>query len=203
MMTKPDSSRQPKEESTVFWWTGWILLTIVSFFVSCIFWTRIIATHVGNMHRPGVPILWVATVFGSWMVLLVPLIIVMYNKVDKAYEDTRMARETAQFSRTRSELGPRSVSVETSKRVLPKELTERLKRLPETIRGGHLVTVSLRDGRKIENVFVANKKEILGIYNTEEMSFSADDISDLLLADLDKLPLFEAQKWLKLDGIDV
>ena len=201
-MTMPKGSRKPKGESTVLWWVGWIFLTVISFFISCAFWTATIAAHAGNMHKPGVPILWVTAVFGSWMVLLVPLIVVMYNKVDRAYEDARIARETDKLNKARNESRARSISVETSKRALPREFTQRLGRSPETIRGGHLVTVALKDGRKVENVFVAGKKEILGIYNAEDMTFSANDIADLIPADLDRLPLFEAQKWLRLDGVE-
>ena len=91
-MTRSNGGRQ-----TVFWWIGWIVLTILSFFLSCFFWTRHIALHVGPMSQPGVSILWISAVFGTWMLLLVPLIIVMYNKVDKAYEDARIVRETTQF----------------------------------------------------------------------------------------------------------
>lgn len=88
-----------KKDSTILWWIGWIVLTIVSFFVSHWFWTPFIAKHAGDMSRPGVPLLWVTAVFGSWMVLLVPLIIVMYNKVDRAYEDARSAKRTPQTSK--------------------------------------------------------------------------------------------------------
>src|SRR3990167_5619830 len=86
--------KESAKEYPVLWWVGWIVLTIASFFVSCYFWTGFIAKHVGPMDQNGVPILWVAAVFGSWMVLLVPLIIVMYNKVDRSYEDARMHRES-------------------------------------------------------------------------------------------------------------
>ena len=89
-----------KSENTVLWWVGWIALTILSFFACCYFWTGFIARHIGGMDTGNAPILWVTAVFGSWMVLLVPLIIVMYAKVDKAYEDARIRRESA--ARTRA-----------------------------------------------------------------------------------------------------
>ena len=190
-----------KKDSTVLWWIGWIVLTILSFFVACFFWTGFIADHVGAMSKQGVPVIWVASVFGSWMILLIPLIIVMYNKVDRAYEDTRIAREGAKEKLLRNEFGVRSIYVDEAERRLSKELTQKLNIFPEAIKKGHLVTALLRDGREIENVFVFNKTEILGIYDRAEMPFSASDIADIRPADLDKLPVFESQKWLRLDGV--
>src|SRR5687768_2772555 len=93
---------------TVLWWIGWITLTIISFFISCYFWTGFIAKYVGSMDKPGVPIVWVTAVFGTWMVLLVPLIVIMYSKVDKAYEDARLKRETDAFNKAKAEFKVKS-----------------------------------------------------------------------------------------------
>ena len=187
-------------QSTVGWWLGWIGLTIVSFFVSCYFWTKFIASHVGSMQEPGVPILWVAAVFGTWMVLLVPLIIVMYAKVDKAYEDARMARETTAFEKREKSLPFKSIWVEDSERILSKPLSKKLKKIPETIRHGHLMTAVLRDGRKIENVFIRDKKDVLGIYGVDSLPFKISDIVDLETADAGRWPDFKTENWLRLDG---
>ena len=67
---------------------------------------------------------------------------------------------------------------------------------------GHLVTVTLKDGKKIENVFVMGKREVLGVYGADKMPFAVKDIENIEPADLDKLPAFEAEKWLRLDGIN-
>lgn len=190
-----------KKQASVGWWIGWILLTIGSFFVSCYFWTRFIAKHMGPMSRAGVPILWVTTVFGSWMMMLLPLIVVMYRKVDKAYEDARLAREKAQGEKTRNRLRVRSIFIEDSLRRLPRELTEKLKTVPETIHQGHLVTAILRNGEKVENVFILNKKQVLGVYDAEQLSFNVNEIADLEPVDTEKLPHFETGRWLRLDGV--
>ena len=187
-------------ESTVAWWLGWILLTILSFFASCYFWTKFIASHVGSMQEPGVPILWVAAVFGTWMVLLVLLIIVMYAKVDKAYEDARMVREKAAFEKRALSLPFKSIWVEASERILSKSLSQKLKKIPETIRHGHLMTAVLRDGRKIENVFIRDKKDVLGIYGVDSLPFKISDIVDLETADAGRWPDFKTENWLRLDG---
>ena len=187
-------------QSTVAWWLGWIGLTIASFFVSCYFWTKFIARHVGGMQEPGVPILWVAAVFGTWMILLVPLIIVMYSKVDKAYEDARIAREKTAFEKREKSLPFKSILIEDSERILSKPLSQKLKKIPETIRRGHLMTAVLRDGRRIENVFIRDKKDVLGIYGVDSLPFKISDIVDLETADKAALPDFKTENWLRLDG---
>lgn len=187
--------------SSVGWWLGWITLTIVSFFLSCYFWTGFIAKHAGTMDKPGVPVLWVTAVFGSWMVLLVPLIILMYNKVDKAYEDARIARESVQFEKAKKEFKVQSVHVETSQRMLKKELAAKLKKYPETIRRGHLVTATLNNGQKVENVFILDKKEVLGVYGVKTLTFNIQDIVDVEPVAMDQIPSFKTEEWLRLDGV--
>ncbi len=188
-----------EKQNTILWWVGWITLTIVTFFISCYFWTDFISKHVGNMTQKGVPVLWVAAVFGSWMLLLVPLIILMYNKVDRAYEDARINREAQDLKKTQKILGLRNLWVPEEQRTLPKNLTEKLKKVPQTIKRGHLVTLALKNGKRIENVFVLDRQEIAGIYDASAYSFKIEDVTDLEPADLDHLPAFEARKWLRLD----
>ncbi len=190
-----------KGGSTVLWWLGWIVLTIVTFFISCWFWTGFIAERVGDMRQPGVPILWVTAVFGSWMVLLVPLIILMYSKVDKTYEDARITRETTQYNKARQEFIIKSVFIDEPKRLLSKTLADKLKKIPETIKRGHLVTAILKDGRRVENVFVMNKRDVLGVYGADAAPVLADDIADLEPSPLDKMPDFKTEHWLRLDGV--
>ncbi len=189
--------------STILWWLGWIALTILAFFVSCVFWTGFIADHVGPMSKEGVPFIWVAAVFGSWMVLLVPLIILMYNKVDRSYEDARMGRETTNYQKTKQVLGVRGALIEPEKRVLAKDVRTKLKHIPNTIHKGHLVHATLRDGRKVPNVFIYNKKELLGVYDVSKIDFDGTDIVDVTAVKDDQIPDFRTEKWLRLDGIGI
>ncbi len=189
-----------KKENTILWWIGWIVLTIVSFFIACYFWTGFIAKHVGNINQPGVSVLWVAAVFGSWMVLLVPLIIVMYNKVDRAYEDTRIQRESDTLKKNLKGALLRSVLVPETDRLLPKKFSDELRKVPRSIHRGHLVTVILKNGKNFEHVFVLDRREILGIYDAQTLPFRVEDIAALKPADLNHLPVFETKKWLRLDG---
>jgi hypothetical protein len=178
---------------TIVWWVGWITLTILSFFAASAVWTPWIARRFGTIHDKQTAALWVAAVFGTWMVMLIPLIIVMYQKVDKAYEDARIRRE-------KNANRFRSIFIEKSKREIPAEVAKKIDTVPETIAGGHLVTAVLKDGRAIPNVFIANK-EILGIYNASEMDFEGKDVVAVELTDMSRPPVFQMPQWLRLDGV--
>ena len=191
-MTAQKSNSRGKQ--TVVWWVGWITLTIASFFAASAVWTPIIANRFGSVRETKPAVMWVIAVFGTWMVILLPLIIVMYQKVDKAYEDARIRRE-------KNALRFRSIFVEKSKRLVPLPLRAKLRESPETIKGGHLVTLLLKDGRRITNVFVASSEEILGIYDYTEMPFEAGDIADVEPAGENRLPSFSIPNWLRLDGV--
>lgn len=197
------ASASPKKpgQSSVLWWIVWILLTIGSFFVASHFWTWFIAERVGPMRQSGVPILWVTAVFGTWMVLLVPLIIVMYRKVDKAYEDARIRREAQALEMAKKHLPFRGTYVDEEKRLLKKDLVKKLRKFPEVIKQGHLVNAILTDGRKIDNVFVFDRREVLGVYGLKEVNFDLQDIVDLEPVSLDQLPAFKTEEWLRLDGV--
>lgn len=189
--------------SSILWWVGWIGLTIGTFFLSCAFWTWFIARHVGSMRTTGAPLLWITTVFGSWMVLLLPLIIVMYQKVDKAYEDARIRREEAQAKRLleHQQDAFKTVSIPSSQRMLSTDLQKKLKHFPETMRGGHLVSLILKNGERIETAFIVERRELLGIYGEDRLTFSIQDIADATPTDLKNLKDFKTSNWLRLDGV--
>jgi len=179
---------------TVFWWIVWISLTIASFFLASAFWTPLIAKHHGSIHSTRTAVLWVAAVFGTWIVILIPLIIVMYQKVDKAYDDARIRREKAAWRY-------RSVYVEAARRLLPEAAAKKIRKIPEIIEGGRLLTVILKSGRRIPNVFVSGEREILGVYDFTELPFEGKDVADVEPADEARLPAFQAAQWLRLDGV--
>ncbi len=191
-MTKKNIGEHP-----VLWWVAWILLTLVAFFVSCYFWTGFIANHVGSMDQPGVPILWVTAVFGSWMALLVPLIIVMYNKVDRAYDEARARRELEDQKRRATLPGLDPAFVPASRRLLPKKIQEKLKMLPRTLRQGQLVALDFKDGSRLENVFVLANEEIVGLYDGKGFPFDAADVVDAELLDPAITQPTEEEKWLR------
>jgi hypothetical protein len=178
-------------------WVVWIGLSIGSFFAAAALWTPIIAKYVGPVRESRAAVAWIGAVFGTWIVFLVPLIITMYSKVDKVYEDARLRREQAarRF---------RSISIERSRRVLPSPVAQKISAWPETIPGGHLVHLTLADGSRIPHVFVAQGsegKEILGIYGAKGFSFQAAEVRDAENTENETLPAFLAADWLRLDGV--
>ena len=188
-----------KTENTVLWWVGWIVLTIASFFVSSGFWTGWIARHVGPMGQKNAAILWVTAVFGSWMALLIPLIIVMYSKVDKAYEDARLAREKTTLDKSMVESPIRRFLIDKKMRRLNPVLVSKIKTLPEAIKNGHLVNARLKNGREIKNLFVYNQSDVLGVYGLDSINFDIGDIAEIEPSDLERLPAFETEKWWRFD----
>ncbi len=189
-----------QKDSTIFWWIGWITLTIASFFVAAYLWTPVIARYAGPMNQKAAPILWVTAVFGSWLMMLVPLIILMYNKVDRAYENARINRENATTHKLAKEWGVKSVDIPEADRLLSPDLRAKIKQLPKAMLRGHLVDAKLRDGRLVRNVFILDEEQILGVYDYDLKPFTAHDIDDLLPANWDKVPVFTHDKWLRLDG---
>lgn len=187
------------DETNVTWWIGWIALTIATFFVSAGFWTWFFARDGGSIKAPGSAERWVFSVFGTWMVALVPMIVVMYQKVDQAYEKARLRREAAPPPPR-----PKTVFIDYAKRTLTDPLAQKLKAWPATIKrgghAGHLVTAVLKDGRRFENLFVANRREVLGIYGYDQLPFEVKEIVDLEPVNLDRAPEFKEEAWLRLDG---
>ena len=193
MLTKTTAPKKPGGTQTILWWVIWILFTIGSFFIAAAIWTPFIAKHFGSVRETRASLFWVISVFGTWMIILVPLIVLMYSKVDKVYEDARSRREknAGRF---------RSIRVEPSKRTVSPAITEKLSSWPQTIEGGHLVNVRLKDGRSISNIFISEKKEVLGVYDATEFLFEGKDIADVEPIDFKKTPSFLANFWLRLDG---
>jgi hypothetical protein len=64
--------------------------------------------------------------------------------------------------------------------MLPEAIREKLSRLPEYGLGTHKVAVRLRDGRMVEDVIVAWEKEIISVGGEEDISFSPDEVVDVL-----------------------
>ena len=190
-----------QDENNVTWWIGWMALTIATFFIAAGFWTWFFARGGGSIKDPGATGRWVFAVFGTWLIALVPLIITMYKKVDRAYEKAQKKKEMQAAGK---QSNARSIQVTYEKRALNPTLTEKLKDVPATLKrgalSGHLMAATLKDGRKFDHVYIANGKELLGVYGESELSFAASEIEDLQPVDLDKVPAFTEENWLRLDG---
>lgn len=183
-----------KKDRTVLWWIIWITATIASFFIAHAIWTPWIAEHFGSIRSTKTAIIWLVAVFGTWMIILFPLIVVMYQKIDKAYEDARIKREQRanQF---------RSIKVDRSKRLIKDSLRAELIAQAETIDGGYLVNVTLTNGQTYPNVFIGKGEEVLGIYDQDHMPFEGSEIETVEVVDLNEPTFFTSNKWLRLDGV--
>ena len=189
-----------QSDQSVLWWVGWIALSILTFFAASYFWTGFISSHFGSMDQKGAPLLWVTAVFGTWMLLLVPLIVVMYNKVDRAYEDARIRREKLSEGTRREASGIKFISIPESERRLDARVVKKIKKMPWTIKRGNLVTAILKSGQRIDHVFVLDREQVVGVYGHEKLPFRVADIVDASEASEESWPKFETGKWLRLDG---
>jgi len=180
---------QDQEKGVDAWFTGmgiFIGLLIASSF----FWSVIFKKAIQDV---GMYPVWAKAVFASWLVFLIPFLVIMYRQADSIFKSAE-ARQTynPQF---------KSMFIDASQRMLPELVAERLKGMPATLPNGHLVTVVLKDGQKVPYVFVRSGREILGVYDRTSLGFVAEDVLEIELADKDKLPNFDESKWLRLDLI--
>ena len=182
---------QDQEKAADAWLLG-MGIFIGLLVASALFWSFLLR---GRIHAPhtGFDPVWTKAVFGTWLFLLLPFLAVMVRTADRIFK-TALARQTQTGPRFRSSF------VEKEKRMLPSHLADQLHYVPETLENGHLVTLILKDGRRIPDVFVLNSNEILGIYDRVEIGFEAGDVAALEPLNLGSLPAYEESKWLRLDG---
>lgn len=163
------------------------LLVASSLGWSVVFKEKILLKESAAIHP-----LWVKAVFGSWLVFLIPFLIMMYRQADNIFK-------TAVQNQTYT---PRHkvMSIPQKSRLLPEGLVNRLKNIEFTIQNGHLIDLTLKDGRKIPNVFVFKGHEIMGIYERESLDFEVSQIEDFKCVDKAKLPAFDESKWLRFEA---
>jgi hypothetical protein len=169
-------------------------LVAMGFFIgllvsSCLFWSWRLADRIQTSE--GFDATWSQAVFGTWLFLLIPFLIWMYRKADDIMK-TAMVRQGA--------IPPsfKTAIVEKSKRLLPKALQEKLNNIPPTLPRGHVVTVILKDGQRIPDVFVLDSREIAGVYHRDSFDFESSHVVDIKPIPKDQLPPYEEMKWLKL-----
>ena len=177
---------QEKAMSAAFKALGLFIFALIA---SCLFWSLYFRDRI--FSSPGLDTLWAKAVFGTWLFLILPFLVLMYRKADKILKDAE-ARQM--------EMGPkfRTAFVEKSKRMLPETVSKKIKGCAPVLQNGHVVSLQLKDGRKISDVFVMNNSEVLGVYDRSEMDFSASDILEAEI--ISPLPLYEESRWLRLDG---
>ncbi len=182
---------QDEEKSVDAW-----LMTVGAFVgllvVSATVWAFVLKSRI-QMDPQRMDPLWAKAVFGTWLLLLLPFLVLLYRRADTIFKNA-VLRQTAAGPKFRMTL------VEKSKRVLPARLSEKIAGAPPTLRQGHIVTLVLKDGSRVPDCFVLNQSEILGVYDRAEFTLNAKDAIDIEVADPEKLPAYEESKWLRLDG---
>ncbi len=144
-----------------------------------------------SLLEPGFSKAWLKNVFVSWLVLTLPFLVFLYQRADQLFK-------AAAIRQTETKPPFRSAFLEQSKRMLPDPVAANLGKIPPAMRDGHVVNLFLKDGRKVEHVFIFKGKEVLGIYDAPEPFFEASEV--VAVESVSKLPAYETSKWLRLDG---
>jgi hypothetical protein len=134
---------------------------------------------------------WAKAVAGSWLGALIPLLVYLYKRADAIFLDASARQGFIRRYRT--------APVTREKRLLAPSVAARLKEVPETLQGGHVVTARLKNGQTVENVFVYGTDEILGVYDREVMGFAGADVVAVEPVDMSRLPAYEESRWLRVD----
>lgn len=177
------------EEKAVSAWLWAMGSFVASVILVCLFWDWKLRDRIAASD--GIDRVWMKNVFASCLALTLPLLVFLYKKADQIYK-AALARQT--------QLGPKFQTgyLEQSKRILSPELMEKIKTIPETLSGGHVLNLELKDGRIIPNVFIFRGREILGVYDVPAVTFQSVDVRDVFPPEI--LPAFEEERWLRLDG---
>jgi len=182
---------EDQERSVNAWWTAMAIFTGL-LFLSALFWSLVFKSRIAAPHG-GFDPLWAKAVAASGLALTLPFLVLMYRRADQIFKMAAI-RQGAGGQRFRTTF------VEKSKRTLPAGLSEKLRAFPESIKKGHVVTLILKDGRRIPNCFISDRTEILGVYDRLLLDVDPAEITDLEPASAQALPVFEEEKWLRLDG---
>lgn len=180
-----------QERAVDAWFVG-VGIFIGLLITSSLFWSLVFRARLHGVNGQGMDALWAKAVLGSWLVILLPCLILMYRKADTIFKDA-VERQTyiPKF---------KSICIEGSQRFLPLAIVSKIKAFPQTLPGAHVVTVLLKDGRRVPHVFVLSNREILGIYGQSELSFVASDVEGVEMIEKEALPAYEESEWLRLDG---
>lgn len=135
---------------------------------------------------------WLKAVLVTWLVAMLPFLIVMYKKADQIFRQATI-RQTEKPSL-------RSILVPREDRLLRDAVVQKIKSIEPALQDGHVVDVILNSGERVPRVFVLKEREILGIYDQEQMNFTALDVIDVEAVDSAGMNYFDASKWLRLDG---
>jgi len=158
--------------------------------VTALGWSQRYRVEIAGEGMQGV---WAKAVFGTWMGMAVPFLVVMYRQADRIF--------TRAVARQTYVPGYRTAAIPLERRLLPDPLAKKLGSYPPVLPNGHVVTALLRDGTRVPHVFILKGREILGVYDRPELGFDASDLADLEPQRPEDLPAYDESKWLRLDVV--
>ncbi|MBI3251799.1 MAG: hypothetical protein HYZ52_00570 [Candidatus Omnitrophica bacterium] len=181
----------PDQEIAVDAWFGGMSVFLALLVASAFFWSGWFLK--GAPRDAGIDPRWVRAVFGTWLFITLPFLVVMYRQADRIFKNAH-ARQThaPRF---------RSIFVDRQKRLLPEPLAAKVSAMPANLPKGHVVSLVLKDGRRIDHVFILGGREILGLYDRASFDFETAAIQDIQRIDNSHLPDYDESRWLRLDGI--
>lgn len=173
------------QEKAVDAWLGGISMFVGLLIACAIFWDfRFYARVTEDLAFDGG---WAKAVIGSWLVLTLPFLAILYRQADRIFKNA-VVRQTYSPNY-------KSHRVDASYRQIPPALAEKLKKAKPTIPGGHLATLFLRNGRRVDHVFILHAREVAGIYDHPELDFNMQDIQDIVVTPPQQWPTFHEAKW--------
>ncbi len=161
----------------------------IGFFIaSAVFWSWVFKKRI-LPDTAGFDSLWMKAVFSTWLVALIPILVWMYRKADRIFENAN-AKQTYE---------PRFKIhwIEPEKRLLPEALVQQIKKSRPTLPGGHLVNAKLKNGGTSEHLFVLAGKEVAGIYDPKTLDFDVSELQELSVLESTYLPVFDESKWVR------
>lgn len=173
-------------------WLGGLSIFLGSLMLSALFWCFWFKTEIllaaapAGLHGP-----WLKNVFVTWLLLACPFLVYLYKSADHIFREAvlRQGQDRVRF---------KSIFVEKNRRILPEKIVVKIQSLPETLHGGHVVDLTMRDGRRIPNAFIFQGREILGLYQRAAFDFESAEIVDAEA--VSALPAYEESGWVRLDG---
>ena len=173
-------------------WLGGLSIFLGSLMLSALFWCFWFKTEILQEGRlPGIHGSWLKNVFTTWLLLACPFLIYLYKSADRIFREAviRQGQDRVRF---------KSIFVEKTSRILPEKVALKIQSLPETLQGGHVVDLTLKNGTKISNAFIFQSREILGLYQREAFDFEPTEVADAEAVSV--FPAYEESAWLRLDG---
>ncbi len=179
-----------QEKAVDVWLIG--MGTFLGFLVlSAFFWSWFYSRRL--LLSAGLDAAWARAVAASWLSGLVPLLIYLYRCADRIFLDASARQGFIQrYKRS---------AVERERRLLSADVAKRLLAVPETLSGGHVVTVELKSGQRIRDVFIYASNEILGVYDRDELGFEGADVVSVEPVAIKELPPYEESRWLRVDAV--